>query len=264
MRDLPANSDRRSCPSLQAPILAALAASFSVRAPSELTSLSLENLLVSNFTPLDSSDSSPLLTLLMPALRRFHLSVCNNIVTDDVRWRNFWSTFFSRIIPAPVQHSLTDLEMRSNIAIGSSSGLSFAGLYFPHLSALSLYNFFWEPYLAIEPFVLRHATTLAQLKLIFCCLPVTRLRLLSPSPSTALTEAEELSTSWEHIWDRFALELTALVALHTDIIFYAIYVPDRYIRGTVVGKTRKEADGAALLRFHTTVAARSEEMRRKS
>jgi hypothetical protein len=117
-------SESRSC--LQAPTLTALATSFSVRAPSELTSLSLENLLVSNFPPLE-----PL----------------------------------PRIIPAPVQQSLTDLDMGNDITIGSSSGLSFAGLYFPHLCTLSLYNLFWEPSLDIEPFVLRHATTLAQLKL---------------------------------------------------------------------------------------------------
>jgi hypothetical protein len=73
-----------------------------------------------------------------------------------------------------------------------------------------------------------------------------------------------LRTSWEHIWDRFAAELADLVALHTDITFYAIYIDNGHIRGTDVDKTREGADGAALRRFHTTVAARLEEMRRKS
>ena len=150
------------------------------------------------------------------------------------------------------------------MAIGSSSGLSFAGLYFPHLFALSLSNFFWEPSVGIELFILRHANTLAQLHLYSCSLPEARLRHLSPSPSTALAEAEELSNSWEQIWDRFAAEIIALVEFCTYNSSYAIYDSDGYVRWTDVSESRKAADIAALQRFQMTVAARSKETCTKS
>ena len=254
------SSDSGRCPPLQASFLAALTASFSVCAPSNLTTLSLQCLLVSGFPP----ESAPFLTHLTPALRRLYLSVHNKIPLDDVRWCNFWTTFFPHIILAPVQRSLTDLKLGSNMAIGSSSGLSFAGLYFPHLFALSLSNFFWEPSVGIELFILRHANTLARLHLYPCSLPEARLRLLSPSPSTALAEAEELSNRWEQIWDRFAAEITALVEFCTYNSSYAIYDSDGYVRWTDVSESRKAADIAALQRFQTTVAARLKEMCTKS
>ena len=258
--DVSVSSDNGSRPPLQTSFLAALTASFSVRAPSELTTLSLHCLVVSGFP----SESAPFLTLLMPALRHLYLSVLNDIPLNDVRWCNFWGTFIPRIILAPVQHSLTDLMLDSDITIGSSSGLSFAGLYFPRLSALTLSKFLWGPSVGIEPFILQHANTLAQLSLRSCSLPVTKLRLLSPTPSTALAEAEEPSNSWEYIWDRFAAELTVLVALLTDSTFYATCDSDKHVWEAGISDTRKAADNAALQRFRMTVAARSKEMRRKT
>jgi hypothetical protein len=196
------------------------------------------------------------------ALRRLQLSVLYDIAPDDARWCNFWSTFFPRTIPAPTQHALTEFSLHSDMPIGSSSELSFVGLYLPRLYALSLSNFVLEPPVGIEPFILRHATTLTRLELLMFSLPITRLRPLSTSisPSVTLTRAEESDHSWDYIWDRFAVELTALVALHLDDCWYCIYGPNRCVWGVSVSNSCNAVDASALQRFRTIVAARSGEM----
>jgi hypothetical protein len=198
----------------------------------------------------------------MQTQRRLQLSVLYDIAPDNARWCNFWSTFFPRTIPTPTQHTLTEFSLHSDMPIGSSFELSFTGLYLPHLCELSLFNFVLEPPVGIEPFILRHATILARLELLMFSLPVTRLRPLSTStsPPAALTRAEESGRSWECIWDRFAAELTVLVALQLDDCWYCIYGPNKCVWGASVRNSRNAADVAALQRFRTIVAARSGEM----
>ena len=240
--------------SLQPSLLAALSKSFSTRVPSKLTSLCLHDLLMSDISPLESP---PFQTLLIPTLRCLQLSVIYDIGPDHGRWYNFWNAFFPRTITAPVMHhSLTEFSLHSDMPIGSSSELSFAELFLPNLCTLSLINFVLEPPVGIEPFILRHAATLTRLELLTFGLPVTRLSPLSTSTSPFVTPtgAEESSCSWEDIWDRFAAQLTALIALNIEDCRYCVYGPNRCVWVARVSKSRNAADIAALQRFRTIVA----------
>ncbi|KAH9032778.1 hypothetical protein EDB85DRAFT_1179148 [Lactarius pseudohatsudake] len=198
---------------LQASILDALAASFSVRAPPNLTSLSLRNLRILDDLPLESPSFQTFLT----PLRRLELSVFIDRglepETFPASWCHFWTTTFPRMVPAPTHNSLTELTLHGGTPVGASAGLSLAALHFPRLCALSLRDLVFEPSVAVEPFVLRHAATLARLELLGCALPTGTDTHLSLSGSE---ESSPRPARWERIWDRFAAELTALVALHVD------------------------------------------------
>ncbi|KAI9453706.1 hypothetical protein BJY52DRAFT_1189402 [Lactarius psammicola] len=221
------NSDGRGRPALQASILGALAASFG--------------------------------TVLM-TLRRLQLSVLSDRASDawtfSERWCYFWGTLLPRMILAPTQHALTELTLHSDTYISSSTGLSLAGLHFPHLSTLSLRKLVFQPSVGIEPFILRHTATLAQLEILTCGLPH------SPFLPAALAQDEEPSSGsscWDRIWDRFAAELTALVTLHVDLeCRYVEFVLFWEVKGH---ESRYATDDAALRRFRMAVAARSEETR---
>ncbi|KAH9016670.1 hypothetical protein EDB83DRAFT_227455 [Lactarius deliciosus] len=247
------------CHSPQACVLTALVASFSFRAPPNLTSLSLYNLHISNLSPLEY----PPFQTVLKTLRHLRLSVAVK-ATDTLMWSHFWGAFYPHTILAPTQPTLTELTLHSESHVGASSGLSFAGLHFPHLCVLSLGKLVFEPSVGVEPFILRHADTLARLELIACRLPVDS-RDLEPHPGPG---------GWDLIWDCFAAELTALIALHVDersrlswdspglVYRYVFPSPTRmaYLETDAL-KWRIPADVAALECFHATVAARSEEVR---
>ncbi|KAH9008654.1 hypothetical protein EDB85DRAFT_2283598 [Lactarius pseudohatsudake] len=203
---------------LQASILDALAASFSVRAPPNLTSLSLRNLRILDHLPLESPSFQTFLT----PLRRLELSVFINRglepETFPASWCHFWSTTFPRMVPAPTHNSLTELALHGGTPVGASAGLSLAALHFPRLCALSLRDLVFEPSVAVEPFVLRHAATLARLEILWCALPT------GTDTHLSLSGSEESSPCWERIWDRFAAELTALVELHVDSLMGCLYL----------------------------------------
>ncbi|KAI9453701.1 hypothetical protein BJY52DRAFT_803833 [Lactarius psammicola] len=261
------NFDNKDRLALQASILSALATSFSIRAPPNLTSLSLHNL---RTWDLSSLESPPFQTVLA-TLRRLQLSVLFFSppvpFTSSAPWCHFWGTLFPHMILAPTQHTLTELTLHSDIYVGASSGLSFAGLHFPHLCVLSLRNLIFQPFVAVEPFVLRHAATLTRLELFACRLP------------TSFAGGEfsiSGSGGWEHIWDRFAAELTALVALRVDErghrpsthsngpeCWYVVEL-EKMAYWEIDLHSRKAADVAALRRFHMTVTARLEEVNRAS
>ena len=68
---------------------------------------------------------------------------------------------------------------------------------------------------------------------------------------------------WERIWDSFAAELTALIALHVDEprerivpVRHGYVVPRSGGYRKFVVKSRNTADTEALRRFYMTVAAR--------
>ncbi|KAH9173976.1 hypothetical protein EDB89DRAFT_646809 [Lactarius sanguifluus] len=224
---------------------------------------------------------SPFQTVLM-TLRHFQLSVLFNSVpgsdTYFERWCNFWGTLCPRMILAPMQHSLTELTLHSNANVGALGGLSFTRLRFPRLCALSLRMVIFEPSVGAKQFILRHAATLARLELLVCKLPVDPDIFLSPSPTAhAREESGSELDYWEYIWDRFAAELTALVALHVDERRSDRWGRTgselRYVRPDLERMTYREtytlahrnvADAAALRRFHLTVATRSEEARGES
>jgi len=254
------NPDSKGSLVLQASILDALVASFGVRAPSKLTSLSLHNLCSSVFSS-PALDSSPFQTVLM-TLRRFH----------------FWGTLFTCIVLAPMQASLTELTLHSDAYVGASSGLSFRELHFPHLCALSLRNLIFDRSIGAEDFILRHAVTLARLELLMCKLlnDADSSHSTSPSSSTTSKADEESSdgpSGWDRIWDRFEAELTALVVLHVDERrrdpWGNATLECRYVDpGPCVSfweadapEPRNVADAEALRRFRMTVAARTEEAR---
>ncbi|KAI9433404.1 hypothetical protein H4582DRAFT_2082310 [Lactarius indigo] len=239
---------------VQASILSALATSFSICVPPKLTSLSLDSLPIWKLSPFKSPSFQAVLT----SLRRLLLS------TSDTRWRHFWGTLCPRMILAPTQHTLTDPTLHSDAPVGTSSGFSPAGLHFPCLSALSLRGVFFQPSVGAEPFVLRHAATLARLKVFACKLPrPTDPSFFDfPSLSTALTQMKESRPGpggWDRIWDRFAAELTALVTLDVDT--QCRYIDPRSFWEVFVLNSRYAADAAALRRFRMTVAARSGETR---
>ena len=265
--------------SLQASILDALAASFSICAPSKLIALSLHNLRASDHSPLDS----PPFQTVLKSLRCLQLSVLFvrtlNPHTAFTRWSHFWGNVFLCTVLSPTQHSLTELTLHNNTFLGASSGLSLSGLRFPHLCALSLRKLVFEPSVGVEPFILRHTATLARLELVACRLLDDDDRFPSPSlspstpPSTTFTRNEEFSlshTHWARIWDCFAAELTALVSLdvyeHDNDRPYSgtewLYVrPGLGLSYLEFYKAPFHAvDAAALQRFRTTVAARSKEI----
>jgi len=256
------DTDGRGRLALQASILGALMASFSVSAPPKLTSLSLHNLRTWELLPLESAPFQTVLT----TLRRLQLSVLYDHAPDpftfSARWFHFWGTFCPRMVLAPTQHALTELTLHSNARVGASSGLSFAGLHFPHLCALSLRGLVFQPSVGLEPFVLRHAATLAQLELLGCKLPAPTDTPLSQSPFIRDGESSSRPGGWDRIWDRFAAELTALVTLHVDS--ECRYIELVFFGEIDVHESRNVADAAALRRFHITVAARSDKTRGKS
>ncbi|KAH9022808.1 hypothetical protein EDB84DRAFT_1618436 [Lactarius hengduanensis] len=256
--------DGQSRLAVQASILGALTASFSVRAPPGLTSLSLDNLRIWELSPLESPSFQTVLT----TLRRLLLSVLSDRAPDavafDARWCHFWGTLCPRMILAPTQHTLTDLTLHSDAPVGALSGLSLAGLHFPLLCALSIRGLVFEPSIGVEPFVLRHVATLVQLEVLACKLPnPVDLSLTSfQSLSTALSRDESGPDGWDRIWDRFAAELTALVTLNVDL--ECRYVELVFLWEAYVSELRYAADAAALRRFHMTVTSRSGEMRDES
>lgn len=261
--------DGRGRLALQTSILGALSASFSVRAPPNLTSLSLHNLCTSNLSPLES----PPFQTVLRTLRRLQLSVLLDNTPGSTkvldRWEHFWGTLCPHMALAPTQHALTELALHSDAHVGASSGLSLAGLHFPRLCALSLRKLVFEPSVGAEHFILRHAATLARLELIACKLSIDS----DSFPSyTALARDDEESgprpACWERIWDCFAAELTALVALHVDErrfhhwgftgseLRYVRPEPGMAYREFDAMPLRDAADGRALQRFHLTVASR--------
>jgi hypothetical protein len=267
------DSDSGGRLALQKSILDALEASFSIRAPPNLTFLSLHNLRTSDLHPLESPSFQTVLT----NLQRLQLSVLFDPAPDpftfSVRWCHFWSTFLPRMILAPTQHTLRELTLHSDEHVGASSGLSLAGLHFPHLCALSLLMLVFEPSVGVEDFVLRHAATLARLEFLACKL------IIRAGTPPFLAQDEKSSTGpdgWDCIWDRFAAELTSLVALHVDgrsrspwdyagpVCRYVSPGPGMSFWEMDAFVSHNDADIAALRRFHTTVAARSEETRSNS
>lgn len=243
-----------------ASILDALADSFSIRAPSKLTSLSLKNLRTCDLTSLESSSSQAVLK----NLRRLQLYMnhdrAEGIITSSDEsdpCLPFWGTLFRRVVLNPTQHSLTELTLECNQLVGALSGLSFARLHFPYLCALSLRNIVFEPSVGVESFVLRHASTLARLELVTCMLPLN-----------FNTGSSARPIYWAHIWDSFAVEVTALVALHVNVtsasglkLRYVLTGPKRRMNAP---EHVDAADGAALRQLYATVATRSKEARNTS
>ncbi|KAH9022093.1 hypothetical protein EDB83DRAFT_89498 [Lactarius deliciosus] len=256
------SSDGQSRLATQASILGALVAGFSVRAPPKLTSLSLDNLRIWELSPLES----PSFQTVLKTLRHLFLSVLSERAPDaiafDARWCHFWGTLCPRMILAPTQHTLTELALHSDSPVGALTGLSLAGLHFPLLCALSMRRLVFEPSIGVEPFVLRHASTLVRLEVLACKLPSPFDLSLSQSPFTALARDESGPDGWVRIWDRFAAELTALVTLNVDL--ECRYVELVFLWEAYVSESRYAADAAALRRFHMTVASRSGEMRDES
>lgn len=278
------NPDCKGRLALQESILGALAASFSVRAPSKLTSLSLHNLYPSALSSLDSPPFQTVLTTLRQLRLFMILDRALGLNTALDHWCHFWGTLCTRIFLAPTQQSLTELTLHSDVYVGALSELSLHALHFPHLYALSLRNLVFEPSVGAEYFILRHAPTLMRLELITCKLPIDTNRSLysSPSlsspPSTTLPKCEESSDGsgcWDRIWDRFAAELIALVVLHVDErrrdpwgdTLECRYVDPgpgvSYCEANAL-EPRNVADAEALRHFRMIIAARSEEMHGES
>ena len=277
------NPDGKGRLALQEAILGALAASFGVRAPSKLTSLSLHNLYPFALSSLNSPPFQTVLTTLRQLRLFMILDRALGLNTALDHWCHFWGTLCPRIFLAPTQQSLTELTLHSDVYVGALSELSLRALRFPHLCTLSLRNIVFEPSVGAEYFILRHALTLVQLELIMCKLPIDTDRSLYPStslsPSTTLAEYEESSNGsrcWDRIWDRFAAELIALVVLHVDERrrdpWGNTNLECRYVDpGPGVSyweadalEPRNTADAEALGRFRMIVAARSDEMYGKS
>ncbi|KAH9056242.1 hypothetical protein EDB87DRAFT_1263827 [Lactarius vividus] len=173
LHDSHISSNDRSHLDVQASIPSALAAGFNVHAPLKLTSLSLGSMCVWKPSPLES----PSFQTVLKGPYGASYCPCSSTAPEPqmharlmTHWCHFWGTLYPRTILAPTQHTLTELTMHGDIPVGASSGLSLAGLHFP-LCALSLRGLFFQPSTGVEPFILRHAPTLAQLQVIACKLP---------------------------------------------------------------------------------------------
>ena len=258
INDCWAISDGGSRIDLQMTILGALATSFRDCIPSKLTSLSLQNLRTLDLP----SFESPSFQNLLKTLQHFQLSVLSDIPPNDRTfrvvpsgWSHFWGTVCPRMVLAPMQHALRELTLHSNAFVGASSGTSLTGLHFPHLHALSLRSLVFEPSIGVEPFILRHANSLAKLELLSCKLPTYTGVTWIPSPPPS-------DQCWDSIWNRFATELTSLVSLHVDdpecpYVFGGLGL---FFYLDSNRESRDATDVVALERFHMVVAARLEEV----
>jgi hypothetical protein len=256
---------------LQTSILAALAASFSfrVRAPLRLMSLSLHSLRTWDLDHLESPSFQAVLKNMQ------HFPDPN---TASERCVHFWGTVLPRRVIAPMQHSLTELTLHNDGPLGASSRLSLARLHFAYLCAISLRGLVFEPSVGFEPFILRHAPTLARFELIACMLPIHDNDDLFPSPSpfpppsvtlriTRNEESDLRPAQWARIWDSFAAKLTALTVLHVDSDRRHTELVCRYVRPgpmlayelSYLDLPLKAADSLALICFHKIVADRSKE-----
>ena len=126
--------------SLQSSILSALVASFNVRVPSRLTSLSLHNLRTSDPHHLETLSMQTILT----TFQRLQLSAVFASYPDPStvfnRWHGFWGTRWLQMIPVQSQLILTELTLHSDVPVGTDSGLSLSELHLSCLSMLSLRN----------------------------------------------------------------------------------------------------------------------------
>ena len=103
---------------------------------------------------------------------------------------------------------------------------------------------------AFYPAGLRHAPTLSRLEFIAC-----------------RSEGNLKFVHWAHIWDSFAAELTALIAVHVDEhhdrdsggLLVRYVVPESMGYRQFVIESRNVADAEALRCFHMTVVSRTEE-----
>lgn len=272
------NSDGEDRLSLQSSILGILHASFSVRGPSKLKSLSLLNIRASNPSPLEILQ----LQNIFPSLQCLQLSAVSdkapNSDTFRNRWRYFWRTLRSCMVPIQTQIILTELTLHSDRFVGSVDSLSLRELHFPHLAVLSLRNIVFNPVRDDEFFILRHATTLFRLKLLTCKVLISIDRYPAPAQSIYINLAGDVEMSlrrhWDRIWDRFTADLTAVVTLNVDEGHKGREV--RYVHPGInyrIGgsysmiyavESRNAADLAALQRFRMAVAARSTETRVES
>ena len=123
---------------LQVSILGALEASFSIRMPPTLTSLSLHNLRTWDLSPLDSPPFQTALTTLQHLQLSMVYDNAPDLDTALEGWSYCWSTHCTRMVLGPTQHSLTELTLHNDRLVGASVGLSFARLHFPRLCVLSL------------------------------------------------------------------------------------------------------------------------------
>ena len=157
-----------------------------------------------------------------------------------------------------MQRALTELTLHSDYYVGASSGMTFTGLHFPYLHALSLRNLVFEPSVGVEPFILRHATSLTKLELLTCKLPTYTGVTWIPSPPPS-------DPCWANIWDRFVTELTSLVSLHVDDSerSYVLAGLGLFLYLDSDRESQDATDVVALERFHAVVAARLEEVLRR-
>ncbi|KAH9022091.1 hypothetical protein EDB83DRAFT_89812 [Lactarius deliciosus] len=249
-------------PALQSSVLSALVSSFSVCTPN-LTSLFLHNLCTSDLSPLESPSFQTILT----TLRRFQLSPLfnpPNSVTVDDSWSYFWGTLCPRML-TPMQYSLTELTLHSNVHVGALAGLSFDGLHFPRLCAVSLGRIVFDTPVGAQDFILRHAATLARLELLMCKLPITLTPSISSSIVATVTVNDPSSDpyNWARVWDCFEAKLTALVSLRVDEFHDGYYFQYGSNLGPYAFTTPRAATNAvALRRLRMTVVARSEKVRR--
>lgn len=115
------NSDGEDRLSLQSSTLGILHASFSVRGPSKLKSLSLLNIRASNPSPLEILQ----LQNIFPSLQCLQLSAVSdkapNSDTFRNRWRYFWRTLRSCMVPIQTQIILTELTLHSDRLLVAST-----------------------------------------------------------------------------------------------------------------------------------------------
>ncbi|KAH8997864.1 hypothetical protein EDB86DRAFT_2828712 [Lactarius hatsudake] len=243
-------------PALQSSILSALVSSFSVCTPN-LTSLFLHNLRTSDLSSLESPSFQTILT----TLRRFQLSPLfdpPNSVTVDDSWSYFWGNICPRML-TPMQYSLTELTLHSNVHVGALAGLSFDGLHFPRLCAVSLGRVVFDTSVGVQDFILRHAATLARLELLMCKLPITLTPSIFSSIAVTVNDPSSDADNWARVWDCFEAKLTALVSLRVDESHDGYYFQYGSNLGPYAFTTPRAATNAvALRRLHMTVVARSE------
>ncbi|KAH9173967.1 hypothetical protein EDB89DRAFT_645473 [Lactarius sanguifluus] len=191
------------CLSPQACILTALAASFSFRAPPNLTSLSLYNLRISNLSPLEY----PPFQTVLKTLRHLRLSVTVK-ATDTLMWSHFWGAFCPHTILAPNAarphgaHPAQRLACWCLVRAVPSQGCTFL----QPLRALSGQ--------ARLRAVRRRRTFHLAARRHPRAARAHRVQAARGSPRDL--EPHPGPGGWDLIWDCFAVELTALVALHVD------------------------------------------------
>ena len=221
--------------------------------PSTLTSFTVTNLCLLYRRPNNRPNFRP---SFLSRLTELTINVLSNEEHQKVAGQED-----SPIVHGPRDYIPTSYSPLQSFILRSPRGLFHTrdlcphGLYYPHLTTLSLHNIvLGRPSSAgsMISFIVAHKNTLQTLKIISC-------------PIIVAGEANDAQGFWSHIWNRFANELTELIDVTVVTgppeetilsLGYTTFVENKELETYLLSSLRVDSDGLALKGFKDTVEAR--------